>query len=103
MTNAFIPPAEALMAKPFNPPAVDMPGKPEVPQWQPPSTSKLDIDWAKLRTIELSLLDSPDPAVVQNLVDVCRKAIKDDGFIFLTDYGVSLEQVSVIELRRLTH
>lgn len=86
------------MAELFNPPAADLPGKPFVEQWIPPSTTKLDIDWAQLRTIELSLLDSPDPKVVQNLVDTCRAAIRDDGFIFLTDYGVSYDQVSRIEM-----
>ncbi|RSH83772.1 hypothetical protein EHS25_005387 [Saitozyma podzolica] len=80
------------MAELFNPPAADLPGKPFVEQWVRPSTTKLDIDWAQLRTIELSLLDSPDPKVVQNLVDTCRAAIRDDGFIFLTDYGVSYDQ-----------
>lgn len=82
------------MAAPFNPPPADLPGKPTVEAWTPPPTSKLDIDWAKLRTIELSLLDSPDPKVVQGLVDTCKVAIRDDGFIFLTNYGVSLDQVS---------
>jgi hypothetical protein len=82
------------MTTPFNPPATDLPGKPVVEVWTPPPTSKLDIDWAKLRTIELSLLDSPDPKVVQELVDTCKVAIRDDGFIFLTNYGVSLDQVS---------
>jgi hypothetical protein len=82
------------MAAPFNPPSADLPGKPAVEAWTPPPTSKLDIDWAKLRTIELSLLDSPDPKVVQELVDTCKVAIRDDGFIFLTNYGVSLDQVS---------
>ncbi|WWC65505.1 uncharacterized protein I303_108123 [Kwoniella dejecticola CBS 10117] len=81
------------MAAPFNPPAADLPGKPQVTPWVPPPTSKLDIDWAKLRTIDLSLLDSPDPKVVQDLVDTCRVAIRDDGFIFLEDYGVSIEQL----------
>ncbi|OCF31063.1 hypothetical protein I316_07334 [Kwoniella heveanensis BCC8398] len=81
------------MAEPFNPPAPDLPGKPFVEDWVPPATSTLDIDWAKLRTIELSLLDHPDPAVVQQLVDTCREAIRVDGFIFLTNYGVSIEQL----------
>lgn len=91
------------MAEAFNPPAADLPGKPFVEQWVPPSTTKLDIDWAQLRTIELSLLDSPDPKVVQNLVDTCRAAIRDDGFIFLTDYGVSYDQVSRADRRRIPH
>jgi len=53
----------------------------------------MQLDWADLRTIELSLLDSPDARVVAKLVATTKVAIKEDGFLFLTDYGVSLEQV----------
>ncbi|KAG0647219.1 Gibberellin C-20 oxidase 3 [Hyphodiscus hymeniophilus] len=48
---------------------------------------------ADLRTIELSLLDSPDPEIVSKLVQTTKAAIKEDGFLFLTNYGVSLEQL----------
>lgn len=81
------------MTTPFQPPAADLPGKPHVEPWVPPPTSKLPIDWAKLRTIHLNRLDSDDPAVVQELIDTCRVAIRDDGFIFLEDYGITPEQV----------
>ncbi|KAJ5155756.1 hypothetical protein N7492_008559 [Penicillium capsulatum] len=39
-----------------------------------------------------SLLDSEDPAVVENLIKQVKVAIRDDGFLFLENYGVSLEQ-----------
>lgn len=81
------------MAQPFTTTPHDAPGKPFVPAWEPPAPSKADVRWAKLRTIELSLLDSPDPKVVDDLVQLTKQAIRDDGFIFLTNYGVSLEQV----------
>jgi isopenicillin N synthase-like dioxygenase len=55
----------------------------------------MDLDWADLRTIELSLLNFPDPDVVANPVATTKTAIKEDGFLFLTDYGVSLEQVNL--------
>ena len=71
------------MAAPFNPPSADLPGKPAVEAWTPPPTSKLDIDWAKLRTIELSLLDSPNPKVVRELVGSCKKKKKDASSIYL--------------------
>lgn len=67
--------------------------KPEVPKWVPPEPTKMNIEWADLRTIELSLLDSPDYQVVAKLIATTKAAIKEDGFLFLTDYGVSLEQV----------
>ncbi|KAK5115224.1 hypothetical protein LTR85_009982 [Meristemomyces frigidus] len=79
------------MAAPFGPPATQ--GKPAVPQWIPPEPTKMDLDWASLHTIELSLLDSPDPQVVDDLVKLTKTAIKEDGFLYLTNYGVSLDQL----------
>jgi hypothetical protein len=80
------------MAVPYIPPTSNIP-QPEVPKWNPPEPTKMDLDWAKLRTIDLSLLDSPNPAVVEELVATTKKAIKEDGFLYLTNYGVSLDQV----------
>ncbi|KAF2770371.1 Clavaminate synthase-like protein [Teratosphaeria nubilosa] len=55
--------------------------------FDPPST----LDWAPLHTIDLSLLDSADPKVIDDLVKLTKTAIKEDGFLYLTNYGVSLE------------
>ncbi|PBP20810.1 hypothetical protein BUE80_DR008431 [Diplocarpon rosae] len=79
------------MAAPFIPPSSA--GKPNVPTWVPPQPTQLPLEWAELRTIELSLLDSQEPDVVAALVATTKAAIKEDGFLFLTDYGVSLEQL----------
>lgn len=81
-------------AAPFNPPSVDLPGKPFVPEWIPPSITKETHNFAQLKSIDLSLLDSEDPAVVDELIQKVKVAIRDDGFLFLENYGVSLEQVS---------
>lgn len=78
---------------PFNPPPADLPGKPCVPEWIPPPVTKETHDFAQLTSIDLSLLDSNDPAVVDGLVQEVKRAIRDDGFLFLENYGVSLEQV----------
>ncbi|KAH6689467.1 hypothetical protein F5X68DRAFT_253818 [Plectosphaerella plurivora] len=78
---------------PFNPPAADLPGKPKVAQWVPPPITKETHDFAQLSSIDLSLLDSEDPAVVDSLVQQVKKAIRDDGFLFLENYGISLEQL----------
>jgi hypothetical protein len=80
------------MAAPYIPPTSNI-SQPEVPKWSPPEPTKMDLDWAQLRTIDLSLLDSPNPAVVEELVATTKKAIKEDGFLYLTNYGVSLDQV----------
>lgn len=79
---------------PFNPPAADLPGKPYVPAWNIPPVTQEKHDFAQLKSIDLSQLDSDDPAVVDGLVQKVKTAIRDDGFLFLEDYGVSLEQVS---------
>jgi hypothetical protein len=75
----------------FDPPTSH--GKPEVPKWIPPPPTKEDLDWANLHTIDLSLLDSPDPEVVDNLVRLTKKSIREDGFLYLTEYGVSIDQL----------
>lgn len=78
---------------PFNPPSIDLPGKPFVPGWVPPPVTQEKHNFAQLKSIDLSLLDSEDPAVVENLIQQVKVAIRDDGFLFLENYGVSLEQV----------
>lgn len=78
---------------PFTPPAANLPGKPSVPEWLPPPATKETHNFAQLKSIDLSLLDSDDPAVVDHLVQQVKVAIRDDGFLFLENYGVSLEQV----------
>lgn len=78
----------------FNPPSADSPGKTSVPEWVPPPVTKETHNFAKLKSIDLSLLDSEDPAVVNELIQKVKVAIRDDGFLFLENYGVSLEQVS---------
>jgi isopenicillin N synthase-like dioxygenase len=79
-------------------------GKPFVPAWNAPPVTQEKHDFAQLKSIDLSLLDSEDPAVVDGLVQTVKVAIRDDGFLFLEDYGVSLEQVSFLQIQRLeTH
>ena len=84
---------------PFDPPSSDLPGKPFVPDWQPPAITKEKHDFAELKSIDLALLDSDDPAVVDGLVQKVKTAIRDDGFLFLENYGVSLEQVQQLDRR----
>lgn len=75
----------------FNAPSTE--GKPNVPKWIPPKPTTEDLDWAEIHTIDLSLLDSPDPKVVRDLVQLTRKSINEDGFLYLVNYGVSTDQL----------
>ncbi|PWN88766.1 putative gibberellin 3-beta hydroxylase [Acaromyces ingoldii] len=77
----------------FAPPAADLPGKPPVAPWIPPRPTRETHNFAKLKSIDLSLMDSDDPAVVDELINKVKIAIRDDGFLFLENYGVSLEQL----------
>ncbi|KAL4958442.1 hypothetical protein BDW69DRAFT_190914 [Aspergillus filifer] len=80
-------------AAPFNPPSPTLEGKPFVPKWNAPPVTKQTEGFATLKSIDLSLLDSEDPAVVENLIQQVKVAIRDDGFLFLENYGVSIEQL----------
>ncbi|KAK9768959.1 putative Fe2OG dioxygenase domain-containing protein [Seiridium cardinale] len=80
-------------AAPFNPTAADLPGKPFVPAWVPPPVTQEKHNFAQLKSIDLSLLDSEDPAVVDSLINQVKIAIRDDGFLFLESYGISIEQL----------
>lgn len=82
-------------AAPFNPPAPDLPGKPSVPAWDVPPVTQEKEDFIELTSIDLSLLDSEDPAVVDDVVQQTKRAIREDGFLFLENYGVSIEQVRI--------
>jgi hypothetical protein len=77
----------------YNPPSPDLPGKPHVPEWIPPATTREPLDYAQLRTIDLAVMDSGDDKAIVDLVQLTKKAIREDGFLFLENYGVSLEQV----------
>jgi hypothetical protein len=76
----------------FEPPSAE--GKPDVPKWIPPQPTQEELDWASLHTIDLSLLDSPAPQVVEDLVQLTKKSISEDGFLYLVNYGVSIDQLS---------
>lgn len=81
-------------ATPFHPPLPTAVGKPFVPAWVPPPVTKRTDNFATLKSIDLSMMDSDDPKVVEELVAKMKTAIRDDGFIFLENYGISYEQVS---------
>ncbi|KAF2152788.1 putative gibberellin 3-beta hydroxylase [Myriangium duriaei CBS 260.36] len=77
----------------FNPPSPDLPGKPFVPSWTPPQTTKEKHNFAELKSIDLSSLDTGNGNLTDTLVQQVKAAIRDDGFLFLENYGVSLEQL----------
>jgi hypothetical protein len=77
----------------FNPPPADGPGKVHIDNWVPPPVTQQVDNFAQLSTIDLSLMDSTDPAVVRKLGQQIKTAIREDGFLFLENYGVDIDQV----------
>lgn len=82
-----------LMTTEFIAPSTE--GKPPIKPWIPPPATKEDLDFAKLHTIELALMDSSDPADIEKLVATVKEAISEDGFLYVVNYGISLEQVGL--------
>ncbi|KAK3723620.1 hypothetical protein LTR37_001501 [Vermiconidia calcicola] len=80
-----------MSSAPFEPPSAE--GKPQVPRWVPPEPTREQLDWAQLHTIDLSILDSQDPGAVEQLVELTKTAIKEDGFLYLVNYGIPLDQL----------
>jgi len=78
---------------PFRPPPADVAGKVHIDNWVPPPVTKQVDNFAQLSTIDLSLMDSDDPAVVSRLEQQIKTAIREDGFLFLENYGVDIDQV----------
>ena len=76
-------------------------GKPSIPKWIPAPATKENLEWASLRTLDLALLDGSleDQAA---LVETCRAAIQEDGFLYLQNFGVSEEVVGDFTTRAET-
>ena len=66
---------------------------PTIKPWVAPPETKGDVKWANLRTIDLSKVDSPDPAVQKEVFEEFRTAIKEDGFLYLVNFGLTQDQV----------
>ncbi|VUC31199.1 unnamed protein product [Clonostachys rosea] len=67
-------------------------GKPDIPPWNKPAETKEELNWADLRTLDLSLLDGT-PEQQAELVETTRKAIQIDGFLFVKNFGITQAQM----------
>ena len=56
--------------------------------------TKAELNWAQLRTLKLSDFDSADEAVRERLEEQFAAAVYEDGFLYLTETGLSQDQVS---------
>jgi hypothetical protein len=83
----------AIQYPDFKPPA---PANIEVPPWIPPPATKERHNFAELTSIDLSKMATGDPKDQAQLVKDVKRAIREDGFLFIENYGVSFEQVGQI-------
>ena len=72
---------------------VAVPTKPAMRPYIAPPESKANVEYAQLRTIDLSKFDSPDTDVRDSLFEDFKKAIAEDGFLYLVNFGLTQEQV----------
>lgn len=67
-------------------------GKPVIPEWDRPEPTSEDLDWADLHTLDLSLLDGT-PEQQAELVETTRRAIQEDGFLYVENFGMTESQL----------
>ncbi|EPQ30500.1 uncharacterized protein PFL1_02026 [Pseudozyma flocculosa PF-1] len=67
----------------------------DIPAWTPPTpTQQKDIDWAPLRTLDLSKVTGDDfTDVPADVVQEVGDAFHRDGFIYAENHGLSWDQV----------
>ena len=68
--------------------------KPPFRKYVAPPTTEADIEYCNLRTIKLSQVDSPIPEEREAVYQEFKRAVREDGFFFLEDFGLTQEQVS---------
>ncbi|WWC73877.1 uncharacterized protein I206_107849 [Kwoniella pini CBS 10737] len=61
--------------------------------YNPPAETKADVDYANLRTIDLSKFDSDKPEDKQSVFEEFKAAVQEDGFLYLTNFGLTQEQI----------
>ncbi|KAK0545627.1 hypothetical protein OC846_004780 [Tilletia horrida] len=67
----------------------------DVPKWElPKETTRQDIEWADLKTLDLSQVKGKNfTEVPQSVVDEIGEALNKDGFIYAENHGLSWDNV----------
>ncbi len=68
---------------------------PPLRQWRAPSETGDDVDFAALRTIDLTKFDSEQQEVRDAAFQDFKIAIEEDGFLYLVNFGLSQSEVSL--------
>ena len=61
--------------------------------------STSDLQWASIEIIKLSDFDSPHDAIRDALQEKFKAAVMKDGFVMITDHGLTQTQVRYTALR----
>ncbi|KAJ8083855.1 hypothetical protein AAF712_000773 [Marasmius tenuissimus] len=57
---------------------------PSLPKWEAPETTELDVEWADILTVDLSLYEDKR----QELIDTIQTALQRDGFFYVVNHGI---------------
>lgn len=70
-----------------------------LPEWVPPPETSVSLDWADIKTVDLSLYDVPGRK--SELIDTVSEALRNDGFFYIVGHGIPDEMVGSIRPCRL--
>ncbi|WWC94644.1 hypothetical protein V866_001491 [Kwoniella sp. B9012] len=61
--------------------------------WVPPAETTANVEYANLRTIDLSKFDSEDASEREAVFREFQTAVKEDGFLYLVNFGLTQAQI----------
>ncbi|KAF5392755.1 hypothetical protein D9757_000799 [Collybiopsis confluens] len=64
--------------------------RPPLPRWQAPPTTKNEVEWADILTVDLSLYDTDKTKLIQTV----ETALQRDGFFYVVGHGISAEDLN---------
>lgn len=67
-----------------------------LPEWVPPPETSVSLDWADIKTVDLSLYDVPGRK--SELIDTVSEALRNDGFFYVVGHGIPDEMVGSTDL-----
>ncbi|KAK4688135.1 hypothetical protein P7C73_g1992, partial [Tremellales sp. Uapishka_1] len=73
------------------------PTKPILRDYVPKPSPTEDLDYASLKTLDLSLMDSGRAEDLDKLVATCEDSMVNCGFLYLKNHGLSLEEFQIAQ------
>ncbi|KAK0211797.1 hypothetical protein IW262DRAFT_362964 [Armillaria fumosa] len=63
---------------------------PPLPRWEAPKVTEVEVEWADIPTVDLSLYDTNKNELIQTV----EKALSRDGFFYVVGHGISPETLN---------